>query len=214
MKFILLLLLPLYAFAGPTVFMTHVQTDYDQEQKLKPGIELLLKKLEKENPQKIMLYNNKENWFGPVDDSTQIFSSQYGEHTSIFNEQIYLTGAQLGACLQYTVRDILAARDGRVIELMVDSNTVMTQEEELLTERLTKTNPEQQNELLHHYFSRMLFNDKFRFIRKSKINLYLNDKNLGSITENKLKSPYTYPSMNIRILYEAPKPSINPNSRR
>jgi hypothetical protein len=196
MKALFLLLFALPALAQSLVVMTHVQSEYDNTARLKPHIDNLLNKLS--NPKKVALYNNLDTWNGPIDESTESIYSKFGEH-NLSAETIYLTGAQMGACLQYTIRDFLQYRK-KTMTIIVNAQTVMTIEEELLSERLELTPRSEWNVLFYHYFSRMLFNEKSKKVKKAKINLYLNDDLIGSIKSSGLGAPYLQPDLKIKVI--------------
>jgi hypothetical protein len=195
MKALLCFVLSSQIWAQTLVVMTHVQSEYDPEARLKQHIEKLLSKLS--SSKKIILYNNLETWNGPSDAGTEELYSKFGEH-HLSAQTVYLTGAQMGACLQYTIRDFLKYRSSP-LSIVIDAQTVMTIEGELLSERLQKTTRADWNTLLYEYFSRMIFNEKSKKVRKAKINLFLNDILIGAIRSSFLASPHIQPDLQIKV---------------
>jgi hypothetical protein len=185
------------------IFMTHLQTDYDQEGLLTQGVENLLLNLTKKGhkTQLLALYNQLENWNGPVNQKINWIFSQYGEHQAdLIAKDIYIVGAQLGACLQYTLRDVLKMRKEK-ISIHFESSTLLSIEGELLSRILSKQNRKEQLLTLHHYFSRMIFLDNHKKIKNVKMNVYFNKDLVGSLRDEGFKRPYKKTDADIFISF-------------
>lgn len=185
-------------FCEVSVYMTHVQKDYDQEGKLIPGIENLLAGLEK--PQIVILQNNQDGWLLKLKGHEQINFSQYGEHkVKPLYPVVFLVGAQLGACLQFTIRDLLKMQQGQRLEIIVDSRSVLSIEGELLSDKLAVLKQAEAKALIHHYFSRTLFLESDKWVRHAKINVFWQEKLLGSLKDQGFKKPTKNPNLILTI---------------
>lgn len=186
------------AVAEVSIYMTHVQKEYDSEDKLSLGIDHLLSTVK--NPQIIVLQNNLTHWQTKLNGSEIVNFSQYGEHqVKPQYSTVLLLGAQLGACLQFTIRDLIKMQKGKALEILIDSKTVLSIEGELLSEKLAQLQTKEAEHLLHRYFSRTLFTDNNSWVRKAKINISYKKKLLGSLKDNAIKKPYKKPTLTIGI---------------
>lgn len=195
----------LFLFIGQTqaqvsLYMTHVQKEYDEKGKLKAPIENLISRLSDQEKQIVVLHNNLEHWQTKLSGQETVAYSQYGEHTiAPLYSDVYLVGAQLGACLQFTIRDLLKMAQGKRINIHVDPSTMLSIEGERLSEILGKLSDAEGTQALHRYFSRTLFTDNNPYVKKAKINLSWRGEVLGSLKDKGIKKAHKKPNLVLSI---------------
>lgn len=194
----------LRAYAGETYFITHAQTDYDELKKLMAPMTKILNASKSLDKQIIYLQNNKEHWYVSrkenLKDNIEEYYSQYGEHNiSPRFKNVYLMGAQLGACLQYTLVDLLKNNTHPLLNIKIDSTSVLSIEGNTLSEILEKKSDNEIERTIHHYFSRMIFLDSSINSKQLKINIFYKNKLLGSLKDQAIENPFKKPVVQIHI---------------